>query len=85
MKFAPEPMPHRRRLEPYLQGDLDGLCGIYAIVNAIRLALVNQNGRFTDEDWHELFCARSSPGLMRPWGLLLPLVWASTPARSPSC
>lgn len=26
----------RHRLRPYRQGDLDGLCGVYAIVNAVR-------------------------------------------------
>lgn len=29
----------RHRLRPYPQGDLDGLCGLYGAVNAIRLAL----------------------------------------------
>ena len=29
-------MPVRRRIRPLQQGDLDGLCGVYAIVNAIR-------------------------------------------------
>ena len=28
--------PRRRRSTPYRQGDLDGLCGVYAIVNAVR-------------------------------------------------
>ncbi|KLE32400.1 hypothetical protein [Aurantiacibacter luteus] len=26
-----------RQLKPYLQGDLDGLCGVYSLINAIRL------------------------------------------------
>ncbi len=26
-----------RRLRPYRQGRLDGLCGIYALINALRL------------------------------------------------
>lgn len=30
-----------RRLEPYTQGELDGLCGLYAIINAIRIATLS--------------------------------------------
>ena len=29
-------LPLRRRIEPLRQGDLDGLCGVYEIVNAVR-------------------------------------------------
>jgi hypothetical protein len=28
-----------RRKRPYRQGDLDGLCGVYAVVNALRHVL----------------------------------------------
>ena len=45
----------RARLTPYRQGQLDGLCGIYASINAIRLALGDRGRRFTDEDWQHLF------------------------------
>lgn len=31
----------RHRIEPMLQGDLDGLCGLYGAINAIRLALAD--------------------------------------------
>ena len=31
------PATRRRLVAPYRQGDLDGLCGIYAIVNAMRM------------------------------------------------
>jgi hypothetical protein len=27
----------RRQLKPYQQGRLDGLCGVYALINALRL------------------------------------------------
>jgi hypothetical protein len=50
-------MPRCSRLKPYRQGQLDGLCGIYAIVNAIRLALGERGDQFSKEDWRELFCA----------------------------
>lgn len=43
------------QLVPYSQGELDGLCGIYAIINGIRLTLGNRTERFTAEDWRELF------------------------------
>jgi hypothetical protein len=45
------------RLEPYRQGQLDGLCGIYAIINAIRTVLANRMADFCDADWQELFRA----------------------------
>ena len=32
-----------RRLKPYRQGRLDGLCGLYALINALRLLLVWDN------------------------------------------
>ena len=28
--------PSKRRVKPYAQGDLDSMCGIYAIINAFR-------------------------------------------------
>ena len=28
--------PAKRRIEPYAQGDLDGMCAIYTIINAVR-------------------------------------------------
>ena len=32
-------VPAARQLKPLLQGDRDGLCGLYAIINALRLTL----------------------------------------------
>ena len=29
----------RRKMKPFQQGELDGLCGLYAIVNALRLII----------------------------------------------
>lgn len=40
---------------PFLQGELDGLCGIYAIINAIRLAMGPRAGQLAAEHWHDLF------------------------------
>ena len=48
-------MPRSSRLKPYRQGQLDGLCGIYATINAIRLALGERGDQFSKEDWRELF------------------------------
>lgn len=42
--------------QPYRQGDLDGLCGIYAVINAIRLALGKEALEYSDDNWRELFC-----------------------------
>ncbi|MBM1172324.1 hypothetical protein [Microvirga arabica] len=40
----------RKRRRAYRQGDLDGLCGVYAIVNALRYVL-----RLRDEQCKQLF------------------------------
>lgn len=42
-------------LRPYLQGDLDSLCGIYALINAIRWALQNELASAKGPHWEELF------------------------------
>jgi hypothetical protein len=36
MPLAARKPPSKRRVKPYAQGDLDSLCGIYAIINACR-------------------------------------------------
>lgn len=41
-------------LEPFLQGELDGLCGPYAIINGIRLALGSER-QIPDAVWVDLF------------------------------
>jgi len=41
---------------PFEQGDLDGLCGVYAVVNATRLA-AHPHRRLRAADCHELFAA----------------------------
>ena len=41
-------------LIPYRQGDLDGLCGIYAVINAIKLVIA-PSPSITDEHWYHLF------------------------------
>ena len=35
---AGSPSDYRQTLQPFRQGELDGLCGIYAIINAVRWA-----------------------------------------------
>ena len=38
-------------MKPYRQGDLDGLCGAYAVINAMRLISKNTNA----EEWQDTF------------------------------
>jgi hypothetical protein len=45
------------QLRPYRQGELDGLCGLYAGINAVRLALRNGDTRLGIDDWQALFTA----------------------------
>src|SRR3954464_5786636 len=42
-----------RRLRPYRQGRLDGLCGVYALVNALRLLCP----RLDEDACERVFCA----------------------------
>jgi hypothetical protein len=49
-------IPAARELEPCLQGSLDGLCGLYAIINAIRIAAFGYR-RDTHYANHALFIA----------------------------
>src|SRR5215216_4206723 len=48
-------MVRRPALVPLQQGDLDGLCGIYALINAIRLATEDETRDLPDTAWQELF------------------------------
>jgi hypothetical protein len=48
-------MVRRTALVPFQQGDLDGLCGLYALINAIRLATEDDTRDFPDAAWQELF------------------------------
>lgn len=45
----------RPELRPYLQGSLDSLCGVYALINGIRWALRNEPLSAKGEHWEELF------------------------------
>jgi hypothetical protein len=40
-----EPMARRSKIAPYRQGQLDGLCGLYAIINAPAAAPAKRHGR----------------------------------------
>ena len=42
-----------RQLKPYRQGRLDGLCGLYALINALRLLCP----RLDEDDCERVFCA----------------------------
>jgi len=48
-------MKRRPALLPYQQGELDGLCGVYSVVNGVRLALKDRADEFTPEDWQAFF------------------------------
>src|SRR5215204_4281524 len=48
-------MPRRTALVPFQQGDLDGLCGIYSVINAIRLATEDETRDLPDAALQELF------------------------------
>ena len=43
----------RRPLKPYRQGQLDGLCGVYALINALRLLCPGLD----EDDCERAFCA----------------------------
>jgi hypothetical protein len=50
-------MARRSDIAPYRQGQLDGLCGLYAIINAIRLATHDRTDEFGHGVWRELLLA----------------------------
>jgi hypothetical protein len=50
-------MARRSDIAPYRQGQLDGLCGLYAIINGIRLATHDRTDEFGHEVWRELLLA----------------------------
>src|SRR3954467_14554555 len=81
----------RRQLTPYRQGRLDGLCGVYALINALRLLCP----RLDEDACERVFCALIqararqtarpltviSGGLSRPELLRLIGVWQRFAAR----
>ncbi|SHF08703.1 hypothetical protein SAMN02745157_1605 [Kaistia soli DSM 19436] len=48
-------MPLARLPPPFRQGNLDTLCGLYAILNAIKLALGSETSTLSRRDWQRLF------------------------------
>jgi hypothetical protein len=46
-------MMARRQLKPYRQGRLDGLCGVYTLINALRLLCP----KLDEDDCERAFCA----------------------------
>ena len=50
-------MARRSDIAPYRQGQLDGLCGLYAIINAIRLATRDRTDELGHGVWRELLLA----------------------------
>src|SRR5918995_2496656 len=47
-------MARRLEIAPYRRGQLDGLCGLYALINAIRLATHHHTGEFGHGVWRDL-------------------------------
>lgn len=45
----------KTRVDIWRQGELDGLCGIYAVINAMKLLTVSRGHVFTDSDGALLF------------------------------
>lgn len=54
MTSAPEIHPGATGLAPYRQGELDTLCGLYALINAIRI-LHAKHGALSDQKCRDLF------------------------------
>lgn len=52
-RLGPKPPPYRFR--PFQQGDLDPLCGVYAMINALRL-LTRPGDGLDGYFWEGLFC-----------------------------
>lgn len=52
----------RRRMKPFQQGELDGLCGLYAIVNALQLIISTPRH---DEFWEGIFAALTAATELR--------------------
>lgn len=46
-----------KRLKTWEQGELDGLCGIYAIINAMKILAMSRGHEFSDSDGALLFRA----------------------------
>lgn len=42
-------------VEPWEQGELDGLCGIYAIINAMKVLALSRGRQYSDADGAKLF------------------------------
>lgn len=53
-KKGPSQARLMHRPKPFRQGDLDGLCSVYAVVNAVRLA-IQAHGRFSRERYNDFY------------------------------
>ena len=47
--------PSPKKLSPYLQGNLDSLCSVYAVINALRWSLADHPLSAKGEHWKALF------------------------------
>ena len=59
-------LPMRRRLKPMRQGDLDGLCGVYSIINAIRWLCPALSEQQAQELFNVLIDMREKRPMRRP-------------------
>jgi len=59
-------LPTRRRIKPMRQGDLDGLCGVYAIINAIRWLCPSMSEAQSQKLFVAIMTARQSRPVRHP-------------------
>ena len=59
-------LPMRRRIKPMRQGDLDGLCGVYSIINAIRWLCPALSEQRAQELFNVLIDMREKRPMRRP-------------------
>jgi len=59
-------LPTRRRIKPMRQGDLDGLCGVYAIINAIRWLCPSMSEAQSQKLFVAIIAARQSRPVRNP-------------------
>ena len=69
-----------RIIAPYHQGDLDGLCGIYAVINSVRLLCPECDDEIADRLFRKLVnetAKRKKRPMRVVWGgMERPLLWA---------
>ena len=62
--------PAKRARKPLRQGDLDGLCGVYAIINAVRCVHPRLSKPMADRLFRELLRALAADGQTKPGSMV---------------